>query len=66
MSERVVDLSELLAKAPRNCWLALNEEETAVVGRGESIEEAMAEAKGVGVNDPIILWSPKEWATSVF
>jgi hypothetical protein len=66
MAERIVDLSELLANAPRNCWLALNEEETKIVGRGETIQEAVKEAKEAGVSDPIVVWSRKEWVASVF
>ena len=46
------DLAALLASAPRNCWLALNEDETAVVGRGETLEEAVHEARKNKVEDP--------------
>jgi hypothetical protein len=60
------DLSVLLAEAPRNCWLALNEEQTKVVGRGETIKEAVAEAQKSGVQDPIVMWAPKQWIPSVF
>ena len=64
--ENFVDLSELLATAPRDCWLALDEEERIIVGRGETVQEALAEAQKAGVNDPIIVWSPKERIASVF
>lgn len=60
------DLSVLLGKSPRDCWLALNEEQTSVVGRGESIEEAMKEANKNGVADPVVIWAPKNWTPSVF
>lgn len=60
------DLSTLLAKAPRNCWLALNEEQTSVVGRGETIAEAVKEASQNGVQDPIVLWAPKSWYPTVY
>ena len=60
------DLSILLSKAPRNCWLALNEEQTAVVGRGETLEEAVKEAVANGVQDPIVMWAPKAWTSLVF
>ena len=63
---RVVDLSDLLAKAPRNCWLALNQDETEIVGRGETIEEALAEARKACVEDPIVWWSPKEHLPVVY
>jgi hypothetical protein len=60
------DLSILLSKAPRNCWLALNEEQTAVVGRGETMMEAVKDANSNGVQDPIVIWAPKTWAPAVF
>lgn len=63
---KAVDLSNLLANAPRNCWLALNEDETAIVGRGETMKEAVEEARRNGVDDPIVLWSPKAWVPSVY
>jgi hypothetical protein len=63
---KVLDLSVLLANAPRNCWLALNEEETAIVGRGDTVREAVEEARRSGVEDPIILWSPRSWLPSVY
>ncbi len=64
--EKVVDLSQILANAPRNCWLALNEDQTEVIGRGETIKEAVAEARGKGIEDPIILWSPKALIPAIY
>ena len=60
------DLSTLLSKAPRNCWLALNEEQTIVVGRGETMEEAVKEANANGIQDPIVIWAPKTWMPVVY
>jgi len=64
--DTVLDLSQLLADAPRNCWLSLDESQTKIIGRGETLEEAIAEAKRAGVDDPIVMWSPKKWMPSVF
>ncbi len=58
---QAVDLSELLRNAPRNCWLALTDDESKIVGRGESVNEAVEEAKKAGVEDPVVIWSPKTW-----
>lgn len=66
MATEYVDLVTVLADAPRECWLALNEVETKIVGRGETVEEAVAEAKKAGVEDPFIMWSPKKRIPSVF
>lgn len=63
---KAVDLSEILANAPRNCWLALNEEQSEIVGRGETLKEAVAEARKRGVEDPIVIWAPKRWMPTVF
>lgn len=60
------DLSILLSKAPRDCWLALNEDQTAVVGRGETLTEAVREANANGVQDPIVIWAPKAWRPAIY
>lgn len=57
---------ELLVGAARNAWLALNEDETKIVGKGDTLEEAMAEARKNGVNDPVVIWSPKKWVQSIY
>jgi hypothetical protein len=59
-------LSAILTGAARNCWLALDEDETKIVGRGETLNEAVEAAKENGIDDPIVIWSPKTWAPSVF
>jgi hypothetical protein len=58
--------SIMLDNAARECWLALTEDESAVVGRGETPAEAVEEAKRSGVQDPILLWAPKKWTPSIF
>jgi hypothetical protein len=60
------DISSVLEKAPRECWLALNKEETRVVGRGENIQEAVQEANENGEDDPVLIWAPKEWIPAVY
>lgn len=62
----MADLAEILEKAPRECWLALDRAETKVVGRGENIREAVAEAKEKGEDDPVLIWAPKEWIAGVY
>ena len=58
--------AELLTGAARNTWLTFNEDETKIVGKGETLEEAVAEARKNGVDDPIVIWSPKRWLHSVY
>ena len=64
MSERV-GRAQILAEAPRNCWVALNQEETIVVGHGEMPETALSEAKSNGVDDPLLVWAPDNWVPRV-
>lgn len=59
-------LSDVLTGASRNCWLALSEDETQIVGKGNTVEKAAEEAKKKGVDDPIIIWAPKKWTPAVF
>jgi hypothetical protein len=62
----MADISGLLDKAPRNCWLALDQAESKVVGRGENIKEAVRHAKENGEDDPVLIWAPKEWIPAVY
>jgi Family of unknown function (DUF5678) len=62
----MADLTKVLEKAPRDCWLALAADETKVVGRGEDIKEAVREAKENGENDPVLILAPKEWIPAVY
>jgi len=62
----MADLSQILEKAPRECWLALAADESKIVGRGEDIAEAVEEAKSNGEDDPVIIWAPKEWIPAVY
>ena len=61
-----VDYIKLLKDAPRDCWVAINEEESVIVGRGETMTDAVVEAEKAGISDPIVLWSSKERIPSVF
>lgn len=59
------NLSNILTGAARNSWIALNEDQSKVVGRGETLEQAVKEAQKNGVDDPIVVWSPKTWQPAV-
>lgn len=62
----VADISEIIRNAPRNCWLALNDEQTEVVGYGDTPDAAIDAAEANGVQDPVLFWSPKNWVPAVF
>ncbi len=61
-----VDLSEILLNATPESWVALNEEQTQIVGSGTTIEEALERAREQGIEDPILHWIPFSWKVHVF
>lgn len=60
------DLSEVLKNAPRNSWLALNDDQTEVVGYGDTPDAAIDAALRNGVDNAVLLWSPNEWIPAVY
>lgn len=60
------DLKAVLSDAPRNCWIALNEERSKIIGRGETMEEAVIQAQKNGVEDPFVLWVPQQWMPAIY
>ena len=66
MEAKLSDFSKLLLDSPKNSWIALNEEETRIVGTGATLEEAVSAAKRNGIDDPLVLLSPKAWTPKVF
>jgi hypothetical protein len=63
---RPTELAEILRAAPRNCWLALDEEETRVVAHGKTPDEAAEQAQQNGVEEPVLIWAPEKWTARVF
>jgi len=66
MDNRTSNFSRILLESPKNCWLALAEDESKVVATGLTPDEAEAKAKNEGVEDPLLIWSPEDWAPRVF
>ncbi len=59
------DLSKLL-KDVHECWVALNPEQSKIVGRGETMRDAEMEAHKQGIKEPVLLWAPKRWDVAVY
>ena len=59
------EYAHMLAQAPRNGWIALSEDESQVVGSGSTVEEAVSAAANRGVEEPVLVKSPKEWGHKV-
>jgi len=60
------DLSSIIDKAPRNCWLALNDDQSELVGYGDTPDAAVDAAQSHGVREPVLIWSPDRWIPSVY
>ena len=57
--------SSLLSTAPRDKWIALSEDETRIVGVGDTMEDAVSAASAAGVEEPILFKTPLQWGYSV-
>jgi len=52
---------ELLKNVPLDSWIALSEDESRIVTIGSSFAEVSRKSELTGVEDPIILKTPKAW-----
>lgn len=66
MENKISSFSRILLESPKNCWLALADDESRVVATGVTPDEAEAKAKKEGIDDPLLIWSPEDWAPRVF
>jgi hypothetical protein len=48
--------------APPDSWIALSEDESALVAVGSTYEEVVMKSEEAGVSDPILIKTPKTWA----
>lgn len=63
---RPTRLADILREAPRNCWLALDEQESRVVAHGRTPGEAERQAQENGIEEPVLIWAPDKWTARVF
>ena len=57
---------KVLREAEPGTWIAFSEDESRVVGRGKSYDEAVAAAEAAGEKEPVITRVPKDWVARVF
>jgi hypothetical protein len=53
--------SEALRAAPLDSWIALAEDETRIVATGATYEEVSRRLDEAGVEDSVIIKTPKSW-----
>jgi Family of unknown function (DUF5678) len=63
---RAEQRSKLLREAPRDCWVAIAEEEARIVAHGRDYSDVVNEAENAGFNDPLMIRIPKQWAPACF
>jgi hypothetical protein len=59
------EYARMLSQAPRDGWIALSEDESRIVGSGSTMEEAVSAAAKQGVEEPVLVKSPREWGQKV-
>jgi hypothetical protein len=52
---------ELLKDAPLDSWIALSKDETQIVAVGATFGEVTRKSELAGVDDPVLLKTPKVW-----
>ena len=50
-----------LRDAPLDSWIALSEDESRIVAVGTSFEEVTRNSEMAGVEDPLVIKTPKSW-----
>jgi hypothetical protein len=56
---------KVLRDARPDSYIALNEDETQVVGEGDTMMEAWEQAKKNGFEEPMVWWIPKHWGRRI-
>ncbi len=52
---------EALQSAPLDTWIALSPDESQIVATGGSYDEVVSKSEKAGVDDPLIIKTPKVW-----
>ena len=56
----------ILSEASPNSWVALSSDESKLVGRGTTYDEAVDDAEKNGETDPILIKIPDNWEPRAF
>ena len=51
----------ILSEAKPNSWVALSSDESKLVGRGDTYDQAVEDAQKHGENDPLLIQIPSNW-----
>jgi Family of unknown function (DUF5678) len=60
------DITKLLESIPKGAWVALSNDQEAVVAYDAELTEAVKKAKAKGENNPVIVRVPEQDSTLIF
>lgn len=63
---KAVDLSELLRNVPPESWVALSPEQSRIIAAGKTAKEVIEKAMKDDIEEPVVIWVPKEWIPAVY
>jgi hypothetical protein len=55
----------VLRESAPDTWIAFSEDESQVVARAPTYEEAVQQAANAGVSDPVLIKTPSDWTPLV-
>jgi len=61
MSPQAAARLKALSSAPLDSWIALSEDESAIVAIGATYDEVVKNSAQAGVTDPTIIKTPAHW-----
>ena len=61
MSPHATARLKALSSAPLDSWIALSEDESAIVAVGSTYDEVAEKSEQAGVADPLIVKTPAHW-----
>jgi hypothetical protein len=60
------DRLRILREAPRDCWIAIVEEQSRIVASGPEFSDVVDEAERLGFSDPLMIRTARVWAPTCF
>lgn len=60
------DISKLLENIPKGAWVALSNDQEAVLAYDAELNEVVKKAKAKGENNPVIVRVPEQASTLIF
>jgi len=64
--DKAIDLTEILKPyVEKNLWVALNDDQTEVIGSGKTIKEAISNARKNSKENPVLIRADKDYSAYI-